>query len=466
MNGQLVGEWTTLRTGTPLFRYTTTWSQSPRARALSLSMPITADLEVRGTVVDNYFDNLLPDNPAIRRRIRERFGTRSTRAFDLLEAIGRDCVGAVQLLPIHQEPIGWNRVEATRLDDSEMEQLLQAVPSSPPIGHYAGDHGHDHDDDFRISIAGAQEKTALLSMGGAWYRPHGATPTTHILKLPLGVVGNFRGDFSNSVENEWLCIQLMREFGLPIADADILTYGNQTVLSVGRFDRRWIGATPTEVLRPQFLPEAGQWIARLPQEDFCQATGRAPTEKYEADGGPTSEEILEILEGSESRNADRANFVLAQLAFWLLAATDGHAKNFSIFHHAGGAFGMTPLYDVLSAWPVIGTGTNQLPIQDAKLAMAIRGKSRHYRLREINPRHWHELALRLGLPGLWNRMRNLVESADAHVAMVRARLPSSFPERVIETIAAGVKHQAAAFIATAPSPSTEDMGGAPAATRV
>jgi serine/threonine-protein kinase HipA len=111
---------------------------------------------------------------------------------------------------------------------------------------------------------------------------------------------------------------------------------------------------------------------------------------------------------------------------------------------------MTPFYDVLSAWPVIGPGANQLPIQDAKLAMAIRGKSRHYRLREIHPRHWHERAVRIGIPGLWDRMRNLVESADTHVAAVKARLPTSFPERVIDAIAAGVKQQAAAFIATLP----------------
>jgi serine/threonine-protein kinase HipA len=116
---------------------------------------------------------------------------------------------------------------------------------------------------------------------------------------------------------------------------------------------------------------------------------------------------------------------------------------------------MTPLYDVLSAWPVIGPGADQLPKQDAKLAMAIRGKSRDYRLREIHPRHSHELALRIGLPGLWGRMRNLVASADAHVAVVQARLPSGFPERVIDTIAAGVKQQALAFIATAPPASTE-----------
>lgn len=295
---------------------------------------------------------------------------------------------------------------ASPLTEAAMEQLLRSVAAPLPLGRRDG----GHDDDFRISIAGAQEKTALLSMGGAWFRPRGATPTTHILKLPLGIVGNFRGDFSDSVENEWLCSQLMREFGLPIAETAILRCGQQTVLSVKRFDRRWVGTDEAKVLQRRFKPREGVWIARLPQEDFCQVTGCPSTQRYEAEGGPSIEDILEILAGSDHADTDRANFVLAQLAFWLLAATDGHAKNFSLYSHAGGSFGMAPLYDVLSAWPIIGPGINQLPIQDAKLAMSIRGRTRHYRLREIQMRHWRALASRVGSPGLWERVIDAIEN--------------------------------------------------------
>jgi serine/threonine-protein kinase HipA len=294
MNGELVGLWTTLRTQTPVFRYARSWAESPRARALSLSLPLTADLEVRGPVVEHYFDNLLPDNPAIRRRIRERFKTRSTQAFDLLEAVGRDCVGAVQLLPPDREPVDWKRIHATALTDTEVERLLQAVTVVTPLGP----SGESSEDEFRISIAGAQEKTALLSMGGRWFQPHGATPTTHILKLPMGIVGNFRGDFSDSIENEWLCGQILRGLGLPVAESRMLRFGDQRVLAVKRFDRRWVGTGADRVDRRAFKASRGSWVVRLPQEDFCQATGRAPTERYEAEGGPSMEDIVDILGGS------------------------------------------------------------------------------------------------------------------------------------------------------------------------
>jgi serine/threonine-protein kinase HipA len=445
MNGELVGTWTTLRTQTPVFRYARAWAESPRARALSLSLPLTADLEVRGPVVDRYFDNLLPDNPAIRRRIRERFNTRSTQASDLLEAIGRDCVGAVQLLPPEDEPVGWNRVNATALSDTEVERLLHAVTTVTSIGP----REDLTQDEFRISIAGAQEKTALLSMRGRWFQPRGATPTTHILKLPMGIVGNFRGDFSDSIENEWLCGRILRRLGLPVAESDMVQFGGQKVLAVKRFDRRWAGAGAARADRPGFKPSPGTWIVRLPQEDFCQATGHASTERYEADGGPSIGDILEILAGSASPDEDRATFILAQLTFWLLAATDGHSKNFSIHLRPGTAFNLTPLYDVLSAWPIIGRGANELALHDAKLAMSVRSKTKHYRIRDIHARHWHELAIRSGIRGLWQRMIELTESMNGVLDEIATSLPAHFPARVVEKIAAGAGQQARRLLAGA-----------------
>lgn len=446
MNGELVGDWTTVRSGTPIFRYAESWVKSPRARALSLSLPLTADREVRGPAVDHYFDNLLPDNPDIRRRIRERFNLRTTQAFDLLEAIGRDCAGAVQLLPPSAEPKGWAHINAQPLSEADVEKLLRSVTAPPPLGA----REDASDEDFRISIAGAQEKTALLSMGGAWFRPLGATPTTHILKLPLGVIGNFRGAFSDSVENEWLCAQLLREFDLPVADTHMATFGRQKVLVVTRFDRRWIGVDPNAVGQRGFVPAKEAWIARLPQEDFCQATGRPPTQRYESDGGPSIDEILAILANSDEADRDRTHFVLAQLAFWLVAGTDGHGKNFSIHHRVGGTFELTPLYDVLSAWPVIGKGANQLQIQDAKLAMALPGRTRHYRISDIQARHWHALAQRTGMAGLWANMRNFVESAEDVIRRVERILPNNFPERVIGKVATGLRRQAENFLKFAP----------------
>ena len=447
MNGERVGEWGTSRNGASFFKYDATWASSRYARPLSLSLPLTANLEIRGRQVDDYFDNLLPDNPTIRARIRARFRTASSQAFDLLTAIGRDCVGAVQLLPPDEEPVGWDRIEAERLSERAVTELLARVTSGTPVTMA-------EEDEFRISISGAQEKTALLGMAGAWYQPHHATPTTHILKLPLGIIGGFRGDFSDSVENEWLCAQFLHEVGLPVAEVSIATFGEQRALVVTRFDRRWMGVSTAEVAKRRFTPHENTWIARLPQEDFCQATGRPPTQKYEADGGPSMREALDLLNNSEHERSDRTTFLLAQLAFWLLAATDGHGKNFSLAIGAGGTYRLTPLYDVISAWPIIGPGPRHLALQKAKLAMALRGKRAHYRLNEILGRHWAQVAQSSGIPDLLEQMEGLVTKARKVVDQLEGRLPRGFPERVYTAIRAGVRRQVERFEQTLAGPSS------------
>lgn len=430
MNGQRVGAWFWTRTGTPGLRYDDGWRQSPNARPLSVSLPIpAAGGDVMGARVEHYFDNLLPDSTRIRERLRRRFGTASIRAADLLAAIGRDCVGAVQLMPAGVQPPPHDHIDSTPLTDGQIETLL-------------GDVTHDGTgetslvDDFRISIAGTQEKTALLRMGEQWHLPAGATPTTHIFKLPLGLVGNMRADMSDSVENEWLCATLLAALGFAVAPSEIAKFGRQKVLIVERFDRRW--------------QDDGRWISRLPQEDFCQATGTPGDLKYESDGGPGIRAGLALLAGGEDARGDSLRFVLAQLAFWLMAATDGHAKNFSIFLNRGGGFHMTPLYDVLSAWPIIGNGANQLSPRKAKLSMALRGKNTHYHLHEINTRHWATLAQQSGVPGAFDAMVALVLQVPDALERVAAELPDDFPQRVFKPIQAGMLAHAEKFISDLP----------------
>ena len=431
MNGELVGVWSQGRTGNHRFVYDRDWVNSPRARALSLSLPITASRQIEGPSVENYFDNLLPDSEAIRRRLRDRFKTGSVTAFKLLEAIGRDCVGAVQLLPAGDKPIGLDRLEYTTLQESDVARILRDVTAKQGPGT------HDQEEEyFRLSIAGAQEKTALLRLDGHWHRPIGATPTTHILKLPLGLVGGRRLDLTHSVENEWLCAQLLDALGMPVAPAEICCFEDEKALAVERFDRRFSAD--------------GTWIVRLPQEDFCQVMGKPSSEKYESDGGPGMADCLTVLAGSENQETDRRTFVCAQLVFWILAATDGHAKNFSIFLQAGDRYSLTPLYDVVSAWPIIGDGRNRLPWKKTQLAMAVRSKNTHYKLAEIQTRHWHELALRTGGDELWRVLNELVESVDAAVRTVEGRLPADFPAETANAIFAGARAQATAFQAGLP----------------
>jgi serine/threonine-protein kinase HipA len=119
------------------------------------------------------------------------------------------------------------------------------------------------------------------------------------------------------------------------------------------------------------------------------------------------------------------------------------------FHQRGGIYVLTPLYDVLSAWPVIGHGRNELPLERAKLATAIRGRSPHYRIGEITGRHWRELSQRVGIVNLWDRMQTLVAEATMAIERLESKLPPDFPDRVYARIRAGVLRQARRFADTA-----------------
>jgi serine/threonine-protein kinase HipA len=421
MNGELVGEWRRPTGGGQEFIYAESWLASPAARPISLSMPLRPSQEPYRTGVEAFFDNLLPDNRQIRERIQRRFHTGSIGAFDLLEEIGRDCVGALQLLPEDRTPSNVRQISGERLTSHGVSQLLtKSLGSTFPQAEVI-------DEMFRISLAGAQEKTALLFREGVWHRPTGATPTTHILKLPLGM--NPQGiDLSTSVENEWLCSEIVRAYGIEVAKCWIETFGDHKTLVVERFDRR--------------LAADRTWYLRLPQEDMCQATGTSPGLKYESDGGSGMVTIMELLLGSENSADDRRDFMRTQLVFWMLAAIDGHAKNFSVFLLPAGAFRLTPRYDILSAYPVLGHGRGKLSPEKIKMAMAVQGKSRHYRWKEICGRHWLETAKRCGFGEMKSVVEDVIARTPAVTEGVGKLIPPAFPGDIADSILQGISARA------------------------
>ncbi|MBL0938584.1 MAG: type II toxin-antitoxin system HipA family toxin [Gemmatimonadaceae bacterium] len=426
MNDERVGTWGQTSTGTDTLEYAPSWLESIHGRPVSMSLPfLPGNVAHRGQHVTTWFDNLLPDSSVIRRRVARRFRiTNTTR--DLLAGIGRDCVGAIQILPEGEIPDSRTALDGEPLTSSEVARILRGVTSTDSMG--ARDTA---DEPFRISVAGAQEKTALLRKDGRWFLPKGVTPSTHILKLPLGLVGNMRYDLEHSIANEWLCLQLLDAMGFPVATTEMATFSDDVstehALVVERFDRQW---------------HASAHIIRLPQEDMCQALGVSVDDKYEDKGGPGMDSIMQILRASVDPDNDVRTFVLAQLAFWVLAAIDGHAKNFSLFLRRDGHT-LTPLYDVLSAWPIIGVGPSKLAIQEARLAMSVRCKIKRYKLRKIATRHWKCLADQSGVS--FTEMRDLVDRVPGAIAQVEPLLPATFPPHIWESITHGMRDQAERF---------------------
>jgi serine/threonine-protein kinase HipA len=415
MNAIRVGVLAREASGLLVFQYDQGWMHDESARPLSISMPLT-EVPYKGQIVENYFDNLLPDSDVIRQRIQTRFNAQSSHCFDLLSSIGSDCVGAIQLLS-QSEASDVKKIQAVTVTDSEIASLLKNYRTAPL--------GMESDSDFRISIAGAQEKTALLWHQNKWHLPHYMTPTSHIIKLPIGVIKHTGMDLSDSVENEWLCLKILAAYGLPVNDARMFAFADMKALVVERFDRRW--------------SEDGSWLLRLPQEDMCQALGRPSALKYESDGGPGISDVMNVLLGSESATQDRDLFMRTVFLFWVLGAIDGHAKNFSISIGPQGRYKLTPIYDVMSAYPLVDA--QQLPVHRVKMAMSLKGKNRHYEWKTIQLRHWlamankcqfSEEAMQSIIDKVFDRMESVIEQVSSAV-------PANFPQKIAVSIFSGMR---------------------------
>lgn len=396
LGGQVIGQ--VERAGNRLsFVYDEEWRERGPVIPLSMSMPLSG-AKYGHDIISNWMWGLLADNQNVLARIASQNGVSAGNAFALLWAIGEDCPGAVQFA----EPGRIGDMAQGRdihwLDDQEVGARLARLRRDYSTGRSNGEG--------QFSLPGAQPKTALALVDGRWGVPSGRIPTTHILKPPIpGLAGH--------AENEVFCLRLAERVGLRAARAEVREFAGEPAIVVERYDRAR-------------LPDGD--IARVHQEDMCQAMGVHPFGKYEKDGGPGIRRVMDLLSWSSNPEADRHRFMQATALNFLIAGTDAHAKNYSVLFGPRQAR-LAPLYDVASYLPYV-----EGRWQDVPMPMKIDKCDRYA---AVMPRHWERMARGCGYPA---------DEALGHVARLVAAVPDTAADVAAGLRAQGVRHPVLAVL--------------------
>lgn len=281
---------------------------------LSLALPVGTERYTQG-VTRPFLDGLLPEGEP-RKSIARDLGLRPDDTYGMIEALGRDCAGAVVIQPLDDPPPAIpTTATAERLESGGLEQLVVNLRNAP-----LGTGGR-----VRVSLAGVQEKLLLTRMpDGAWGRPVDGTPSTHILKPEIAA-------YPHTVENEAFCMRIAKRLDLDVAAVETTEVAGRKLIVVERYDR---------------AVNADGSVERIHQEDFCQATGVPPDTKYEEDGGPSLLRVAGILQSVAALDS-LERLAQATTLNVLLGNGDAHAKNLSLLHHGTGGLSLTPLYDLM-----------------------------------------------------------------------------------------------------------------------
>jgi serine/threonine-protein kinase HipA len=380
-DGRQVGQLTQDRHGDLGFAYAPEWLDDEKAQPLSASLPKRPDPFTRRECRP-FFAGLLPEENQ-RDAAAQALGVSRANDFALLDRLGGDVAGALQLLPPGETPnVPALDQRPTPLDDAGLIRVLDALPARPLL---AGEDG------LRLSLAGAQSKVPVVLLDGAVALPAPGQPTTHILKPPIS-------RFTATTENEAFVMRLAASIGLDVAPVEPRMVRDRSILLVQRYDRAF--------------GEDGN-VGRIHQEDFCQALGVPPETKYASEGGPTFRDCFALLRRIAARPAVDVLKLLDAAIFNVIAGNaDAHGKNFSILYDADGPR-LAPLYDLLA--------TVAYPELSPRFAMRI---GKRATLAELDAVDWTAFGADagLGVPLIRRRVAEICAEAIARADEVAAEL--------------------------------------------
>lgn len=345
-DNDLVGQITLDEKRRWVFKYDIHWLSSPNVFPISIQLPLQ-ESAFDPDHAKPFFANLLPEGD-VRRLIAEKLRVSESNDFALLELLGGDCAGALSLYP--ENNVIQKKGQYRKISNDELEKLISNSPRRPLL---------IADQKTRMSLAGAQEKLPVRFYNNEIYIPEDGAPSSYILKPPMQ-------HYEDSVQNEAFCMQLAQQLGLPVAHVNIIEVKGQPMLLVLRYDRD---------------PVSIDCLKRLHQEDFCQALGLLPGQKYQSDGGPSFSDCFDVIENKSSDPAlDKMSLIQWAIFNFLVGNCDAHAKNISLIIRPT-FVRLAPFYDLLS--------TVVYEDLDEKMAMKI---GDHYDRKTIFKRHWERFA--------------------------------------------------------------------------
>lgn len=306
-------------------------------KPISLSLPLQKE-PFKEKVCRAFFGGLLPENPNMRELLAKKYNINVNDDFKLLREIGRDCAGALSFHEMTEPQKSYQmlKIEGSILSDEELKKYLEELPYRPYLGK-------------RLSLAGAQEKTAVCVINGKIALPNDDIPTTHIIKTALP-------KYVQSIQNEYICMKAAKEIGLEVAEVEIRKVGEIEFLLVERFDRKYSNNLECE---------------RILQEDFAQSLGVQARDKYKV----TFKDCLKVLNQTATPANSKLRFVRQVIFNYLIGNTDAHAKNFSVYLTNDGIT-LTPAYDLLCS---------SIYDCDQRIAMKL-GKARYYS--DVTEKDW------------------------------------------------------------------------------
>lgn len=291
---------------------------------LSISLPLR-EKEFTQKECIPYFVGLLPEG-TVKQRIAQDLHVSELSTVKLLVALGGECAGTVSFYSSENQNIkikknNWvlNDKNYKEITDQEIFELIQNISERPLL--YSSK-------ELRLSLAGAQEKISLAFFNNKWHLPINGAPSTHILKPTRA------RNLSTIAANEFICMQLANNMKMQVPQTQLIYIEDIPVFVCERYDRK--------------LNIDENKIERIHQEDFCQALSVMSDNKYQADGGPSYADCLNLIQNHFSNPLqDSSKFLKSILFNYLIGNCDAHAKNYSLITTEGKIY-LSPLYDLVS----------------------------------------------------------------------------------------------------------------------